>query len=462
MRYGKKTYSAQSKMGKKLIREGKGEFLGGSISRGSTTVVAGGARGAKKLAKARAKQRRAAARRLDKKAGGVAKRGKKARAGKARAKKKSGKKSKSSKRSAAARKAAKTRAKNKAKRSAAARKGARKRSGKSSGRKAARRKGGKKKATRGRRARPRVGPPDKRRAARARRAGIRKRTKKVTLRAGRRMAAWRKRKLIKQGFLSSRGAVNPRVRRNPPGIVEAFKRSIGNQSMLVLGGQAVAGMGGAVVLPALAETYLGKYGVRNSGGQGVALSAAATGLMFWGGSFLESFLARQGMAYRPVQGLGFGLALGGVINTIVRGVYEYAPKLADWLKLSEPRRPVVRLPSSGGSSGGAVNGLRDWMELRGMGMGAVTDPEALVAGESFARSVNQMSDWMELSGLGSPADRVPASSILAPGQLGLLPGGGSYPGQYGGGGFGRMGDWVEMAPDSTLASQGFQPAMETF
>lgn len=311
------------------------------------------------------------------------------------------------------------------------------------------------------------------------------------------MASWRRRKLAAQGYLSARGAANPRGgrrrRRNPDlslaGIMGAFRATIGSQSMLALAGQATLGMSVATFVPAAIESLSGGR-LRNSGYQGLGMTAVSAAVAYMLGGLAENTIARftGGVAPKAIRGLGFGLAVGGLTATAIRGLYELAPKTFEWLKLPQLRQPTVqlRIPTGAGAKAAAGMGrMGDWMELQGMrgmrgglrGLSGVTDPETLVAGESFARTVSQfegmggVGDWMELKGLGDY--RVPMSAIRAPGQQ--L--GGMYPGQYGGPvgmraagapldgfrGMGRgMGDWIEMLPDSSLAQQQFQPALEAF
>ena len=104
-------------------------------------------------------------------------------------------------------------------------------------------------------------------------------------------------------------------------------------------------------------------------------------------------------------------------------------------------------------------GNYDWSYTGGMG--GVTSNEALIAGESYARSMSQfegMGDWLEMSGMGQGGSRIPMESILGKGSgyagLGAY-GGGTYPGQYGGGG---MGDWMETTGGQALVlSEGWAP-----
>jgi hypothetical protein len=171
-----------------------------------------------------------------------------------------------------------------------------------------------------------------------------------------------------------------------------------------------------------------------------------------------------------VVGLSKNVARGGLMATGIRLLFEIAPAAANYLKLSPVRTPVYNL-------GNKVDGMNDWMELRGMGftggLGTIGPNvnEALIAGESFAQSVSQfhgMGDMLELQGMGN--NRIPMQDLMQ----GM---GSGYPGQYGAGTYdpyhvlasaqaagnvSGLGDWVQMIPGTAPAEKTFVPAMETF
>lgn len=278
----------------------------------------------------------------------------------------------------------------------------------------------------------------------------------LTLKRRKRYAPWRKKRLIKRGFLTRAGRVrNPRRRRNPPAILERAQAFFTSPQTWITGGQLLAGMSAATVGPAAAEG-LSKGRVLNHGWTGVGLSGVSTAVAFGAAYYAESLFTDRatGLPPKPLRGLARNVGYGGVALTLLRGLFLAFPKVAEWLKLSEPRTPTLQSFARPMPKGAA--GYGDWMELRGMGgMGAVDSNainEALIAGESFARSVSQfegMGDWMELRGMGNGNFRVPYGDIRT--------GVGSYPGQYPG-----FGDWVEMQPGSQTAMQQWEPAMEAF
>jgi hypothetical protein len=152
-------------------------------------------------------------------------------------------------------------------------------------------------------------------------------------------------------------------------------------------------------------------------------------------------LPKKGLVGKCCKGIGRNVFVGGMIWTALRLVQTVFPT-AGFNRY---------LPSA---TGGALDGLGyyGYGHYPGQvgaghygpvsGLGMVTSPEELVAGESYARQMGGMNDWMELSGLGSSGGYpVPIEDIR---------------------GLGGMGDWVEMAPDSSLVMAGFTPGNESF
>jgi hypothetical protein len=331
------------------------------------------------------------------------------------------------------------------------------------------------------------GPWSKARGARyasavrsARKAGRKKPTRKskATLRRGWTMSKSRKAKYIREGKLGKGGRANPgrrrrKKRKKNPSLMGAFKQ-LGQPNFWIAGAQTVAGMGAAIVVPSVLEQVAGRVGmgryVRNSGAQGVALTAVSTALVTFGAQFVETQAIKRGILPRAFRGLSSRAAMGGMIVTILKAAEVFARQYHSKLNLPSIPAPVnpiraLRAPAPPAAANGTagmgdwmqLRGMGDWMQLRGMGgMGGATPAEHLVAGESFARSMSQF------DGMGDY--RIPMEGIRAPNQL--L---GMYPGQYGGFLSGGMGDHVELLakPGSAaaLAMTGgaWEPSpMETF
>jgi adenylate kinase/ribonuclease R len=430
---GRKAYMGPSKK-KKAASKKRKATKGKKRSAASYRAAAKKAAATRKRNEAAKKRKKAAAARKRKrkptKRRTTAKRKPTKRKSKSMATKKKRKKRKKGKRShasyvAAGRKAARTRAANKRKRSAAAKRGSKRR--------------GKGKTTR------------------------------VTLRRGKsnRMARTkrgrkRRSKLVRSGYLSKRGSVNPgrrgrgygyglskrkkrkkakrgrrRGRRNPPTVMDCFTGLL-TMKTLYTGAQGLVGMSLATMLPASVDRWTnGK--VRNSGWTGVGLTLASTALATCAAGYVEKSMPGS----KVFRGFARNVALGGVFISSIRLLGAALPAVARYLNL-----PSVSEGSSAALRAPGMEGLADWIGLSGMGqggshskyaipfsdirgMGMASSNEALVAGESFARSVNQFEG------------------------MGALPGGMSYPGQYGGGG---VGGWLEtITPGAPL-----NPGSESF
>lgn len=271
----------------------------------------------------------------------------------------------------------------------------------------------------------------------------------VPLYRGYKMSPWRKRKLIRGGYLSRAGMVNPygsrrRRRKNPGDVVDRVKSFFTSTTTWAGAGHILLGMSGAVIGPALAEAG-SKGKIANQGELGIFMSGVSSALQFAAALYAESALSKGGEAPAYARNLARNVGLGGLAVTILRGLFHYAPQVAEYLKLSPVRQPVYALgrptPAPAAAPGKAQG---DWLALQGMGygMGRGLDPnEALIAGESFARSVSQfegMGDFMELKGMGASPFAVPMRDLRG------------------------MGNWIELANGSELAQTTFDPAMETF
>jgi hypothetical protein len=346
--------------------------------------------------------------------------------------------------------------------------------------KAKKRRASKKKATRRKgKTRRGYGTWSKKRGARwasasrsAKKAGRRKlaKTSSVKLRRGRRMSAWRKKKYVAEGKLSKRGHVNPgrrrrrRKRKKNPNFM-ATLRQLGRGSFWISGAQAAVGVSSAVVVPSLVEQLAAKVGlgryVRNQGGAGVALTAFSVAVSMFASQVVEIWANKSKLPFvrRATRGLTARVGLGGILVTVIKGLEVFARRAHSYMRLPSIPAPVIRFPGISGPAPMAaqqmqgmgdwmqLQGMGDWMQLQGMGgMGGATSPEALVAGESFARTVSQF------EGMGNMGYKIPMDSVRAPGQA--LAG---YPGQYG------MGDWQQFvsAPGSAGAlamSGGWEPS----
>jgi hypothetical protein len=303
-----------------------------------------------------------------------------------------------------------------------------------------------------------------------------KRKSSVTLKAGYPMSKKRRKHYISQGKLSSRGMANPpkRRRKNPrrknPSLMSCFQQ-LGKTSFWIGGGQTVAGISAVVILPSVLEQVAAKLGagayVRNSGGTGVALAAVSTAIAMCGAQAVENMAIKRGILPKAFNGLAARVAAGGMVVTVLKALEVFARGVHDKLNLPSVPTPFIRvpgisampMPQGGGAVGDWVQlrGMGDFMELKGMGlgggMGNVEMPNALVAGESFARSISQF------DGYGMGDYRIPVGSIRGMGDS--YP---SYPGQYGAGtGFG---DYLPTNGGSAISMQpnaNWEPSpLETF
>jgi hypothetical protein len=205
--------------------------------------------------------------------------------------------------------------------------------------------------------------------------------------------------------------------------------------------QGALGIGAANYGPQVLSRFTSQLGLRNSGLGGVVLSGVSTALAASLAHMAASYLPKGGALGKATSGIARNVMVGGMIWTVVRLLGEVAPGLARSLYL----------PRVGG--GGDVSGMGGLGMYGGHypgqypsnvylpGLGMVTSPEDLVAGESAARQANEfrgVGDFMELSGM---QDAVPFQDIR---------------------GMGGFADWVELQSGSAPAMEQFNPATETF
>lgn len=193
------------------------------------------------------------------------------------------------------------------------------------------------------------------------------------------------------------------------------------------------GVGFAFTGPSILARYTAQFGLRDTGLGGVVLSGVSTALgagLVQGAVSLLPKQLKKGMLGKALHGIGKNVMVGGMIWTAVKLVGELVPSFGRYL----PRASGM---AGLGMYGGHYPGqYPSYPSLPGLGV--VTSPEELVAGESLARQVSAfhgVGDFMELSGMGNA---VPFQDLRG------------------------VGDWVEMSPDSTLAMENFAPAAETF
>lgn len=263
---------------------------------------------------------------------------------------------------------------------------------------------------------------------------------RVVLKAGFPMSKRRRAKYIREGKLSARGHANPpkrgKSRKNPasrrknPSLMGCFEQ-LWRANFWISGAQAVGGVSAVVLLPSVIEQIASRAGmgsqIRNSGGTGVLLSAVSTALATCGAQVVESFAADRGMGGKVVSGLASRVALGGALVTAIRALEVFANQFHNKLGLPNIPAPVLGLPgmSAAPVAAPAVNGMGDFLQLSGMGgsygahgvgnfltlsgggMGNMVSPEALVAGESYARSVSQFHGMGDML----PAGSIPSGSL---------------------------------------------------
>ncbi len=205
----------------------------------------------------------------------------------------------------------------------------------------------------------------------------------------------------------------------------------------------VIGVGFAHAGPDILARYTSRLGLNNFGFGGVILSGVSTAL---GASLLQwlaGMLPKAGIIGKFMKGIGRNVFVGGMIWTALRLVQTVWPTAGfnRWLPAA----------GGGGIAGLGYYGYGHYPGQYGAGhygpvsgLGMVTSPEELVAGESLAR---------QLSGLGQGGMPVPIEDLRGMNDWMELSG---MQGMQG------MNDWVELAPDSSLVMQGFSPGAEGF
>jgi hypothetical protein len=296
------------------------------------------------------------------------------------------------------------------------------------------------KATRKRARRKSYKANPRRRRRRAKRKGSRKR-KAYGYKANPRRK--RKRRKRRKGRVS-------RYRRNPGGILRGMLSDLQSAPKWITAGHILIGAGATAAScgwlltrgPLRGVGFLQQRGIVGSAAR-LALCGLAAGGISAIGAFASSKLGNP----KLLRGARTNLLIGGFAYALANFLYEVFPGTAGMLMI-----PQISAPQRGMAGMGYQSGP-DYKYGYG-GMGAVIDPETLVAGESLARNVNEfsgMGDWMELSGLGSSGGApIPMEDLRG------YPGG--YPGQYGGG----LNDWVELTSNNELVKAGFDPGVEAF
>jgi hypothetical protein len=243
---------------------------------------------------------------------------------------------------------------------------------------------------------------------------------------------------------SRRGRRNPGMGGAISGIRTRLKSLLQVQSWGPPALQGALGIGAASYGPQVLSRFTSQLGLRDSGLGGVVLSGVSTALAASLAHMAASYLPKGGIAGKATSGIARNVMIGGMIWTVVRLINEVAPGIARSLYL----------PRTGGSMSGMGGGMGGSLGMYGghypgqypsnvylPGLGMVTSPEDLVAGESAARQANEfrgVGDFMELSGM---QDAVPFQDIR---------------------GMGGFGDWVELQSGSAPAMEQFNPATETF
>jgi len=224
---------------------------------------------------------------------------------------------------------------------------------------------------------------------------------------------------------------------NPTSAIKSKLKMVLGAKWVPKAAHTLIGMGVAYKAPDVMGRYIpisraGVWGPWVDAGLGVLGLSVASGLAEVGSRMIQRNI-KSPMVAKCCAGIGTNMMAGGLAFILGKLVLTYFHRAGSLLP-----------PIGGGYNAG---GMSDWMELSGYpgqyggyagvgdpgGLGMVTDPESLVAGESLARQTN------EFHGLqGSGGYPVPVEDIRG------------------------LGDWVELAQDSSLAMTGFSPGSESF
>lgn len=277
----------------------------------------------------------------------------------------------------------------------------------------------------------------------ARKKSTRKKSTRTRRKAKTSMAVYNNRRKAKKNPVRRRRRRRRGYKRNPGLALPAPFQQLTNASFwytaahVAVGAGATGMVGGMAMNLPVVDRVKFMPGVPGAAARAVVHGATAA-LIGWGGGKVAKMVGPK--AGKALEGFSRNLLIGGLAYTLTNFLFEAFPGLSEKMRVL----PQITTPSMAGLG---YQGGPDFRYGYG-GMGDVIGPEQLVEGESQARELmSGVGDWMELSGLGASGGQpVPLEDLRGYG----------YPGQYG------MGDWVELASQSNIVQQGFNPGTENF